>query len=96
MTLEKVKKLKFTLSGSFRSSETRFDGIQVINNWDNCEVIQSTTFSIRKLPSSTDRVVKMIEEQRNVSKKPACIAYYAGTSDGNVKIQKMMFRMFKQ
>jgi hypothetical protein len=44
---------------------------------------------------SNDLIVEMIEEERNVSTKPSCVAYYAA-KDGNKSIQKMMFKMVKQ
>jgi hypothetical protein len=87
-------------SGSFRSQETRYEGIQVGNNFDSCEVIESMTFSMRKATDSTNLIVEMIQEQRNISTKPACVAYYStkgrNGTDGNVSIQKMMFTMVKQ
>jgi len=79
-------------SGSFRSEERHFEGIKVGDNWDSCEVIEALTFSMRKDPASTDLITEMIMEQRNVSSKPACVAYYEGNGD-NAKVQKMMFKM---
>lgn len=81
-------------SGSFRSQEKNFEGIQVGNNWDSCEVLTATTFSMRKAPDSANLVVEMIQESRNISMKPACVAYYK-EKGGNANVQKMMFIMKK-
>ena len=81
-------------SGSFRKQERNFNGIQVGNNWDDCEVLENMTFSMRrKSADSTDVVVEMISEERNVSTKPACVAHYG---DEGVVINKNMFIMQKQ
>lgn len=81
-------------SGSFRAEERHFEGIQVGDNWDSCEVSEAMTFSVRKEDNSTDLITEMIMEKRNVSSKPACIAYFASKGDNGV--QKMMFKMKKQ
>ncbi len=81
-------------SGSFRGTERRFEGIKVGDNWDDCEVIENMTFSMRRTtPDSADLVVEMISEYRNVSSKPACVAHFG---DEGVRISKNMFIMQKQ
>lgn len=82
-------------SGSFRSEEKRFDGIKVGDNFDSCEVMEAMTFSMRRIPNSSDLIMEMISEKRNISKKPACIAYYENNG-GNAEVQKMMFSMKKK
>jgi hypothetical protein len=82
-------------SGSFRSEQRHFQGIKVGDNWDSCEVIEALTFSMRKEADSSDLVTEMIMEQRNISTKPACVAFFEGNGD-NAKVQKMMFKMKKQ
>jgi hypothetical protein len=85
-------------SASFRNTESFTEGIRVGTNWDDCEVVENLTFSMRKLPDSTDVIVEMISETRNLSTKPACVAYYADQDpEGKgVTVNKTMFLMKKQ
>jgi hypothetical protein len=78
-------------SGSFRNEERRFDGIQVGNNWTDCEVMTSLSFTIRKEEGSSDLYAEMIENTTNLSPKPACVANY-----GAGKISKSIFKMKKK
>ena len=79
-------------SGSFRSERTRYEGIQVGDNWDTCKISETETFSLRKEENSNNLILEMINEKRNISEKPACVAAYKSKESN----EKMMFRMVKQ
>lgn len=78
-------------SGTMRTEERRFEGVQVGNNWTDCEVITVGSLALSKYPDSDDLLAEMVETSRNVSSKPACVAEY-----GEGKIRKMLFKFEKQ
>jgi hypothetical protein len=77
-------------SGSMRGEDREFRGIQVGNNWTDCEVINVFSMSLRKIEGGEDLLAEMSESQKNVSTKPACIAEF-----GEGKTQKMLFKLVK-
>lgn len=80
-------------SGSFRSTERRFEGIKVGDNWDDCEVMENMTFSLQQAAGTNDLIVEMISEQRLISQKPACLAEYG---EEGTMLMKTMFKLVKQ
>ncbi|WP_141732366.1 hypothetical protein [Oligoflexus tunisiensis] len=78
-------------SGSLRGEDRRFEGIQVGNNWTDCEIQEVFSFSLKKIDDSGVLYGEMIENSTNVSPKPACVAEY-----GAGKTRKFMFTLVKQ
>lgn len=77
-------------SASLRGEEHDFRGVQVGDNWTDCEINSVFSFSVRKIDGSEDLYGEMIQTETNVSPKPACIATF-----GSSKPTKYMFRMKK-
>jgi hypothetical protein len=78
-------------SGSLRGEDREFRGIQVGNDWTDCEVINVFSIALRKIDGGNDLMAEMSETQKNVSTKPACIAEF----DGEGKTKKMLFKLVK-
>jgi hypothetical protein len=78
-------------SGSLRGEDTYFDGIQVGNNWTECEVREVFSISVKKLDDAGNLYGEMVTSETNVSPKPACVAEY-----GQGKTTKYVFKMLKQ
>jgi hypothetical protein len=81
-------------SGSFRQESIRYEGIQDGNMWTDCKVQESFTMSIRKVEDSPDLIAEMIQDTRNLSTKPACIAA-ATSGKGKFGTMKTIFRMVR-
>ncbi len=79
-------------SGSLRGEEREFTGIQVGNNWTDCEVISVFNLSVRQIEGTADLLAEMSQSEKNVSTKPACIAEFGDEG----KTMKFMFKMQKQ
>lgn len=77
-------------SGSLRGEEHESRGIQVGDNWTDCEVINVFSMTLKKFPDSNDLLAEMVQSERNVSPKPACVASY-----GEGKTYKMLFKLTK-
>ncbi len=75
-------------SGSLRGEEREFRGIQVGDNWTDCEVINVFSIALKKYEDSTDLLAEMVQSERNISTKPACIAEF-----GEGKTMKMLFKL---
>lgn len=85
-------KFDSSTSGTLRGQERYFDGVQMGDNWTDCEILESFSISLRKYPDSDDLLAEMIQTQQNLSHKAACLAEY-GEEGGT---QKMMFKLEKQ
>lgn len=86
-----VFKYDTATSGTIRGEERSFRGIQVGNNWTDCEVQESFSMSLKKMEGSNDLLAEMAQTERNVSAKPACIAAF-----GEGKTYKSLFKLLKQ
>lgn len=78
-------------SGSLRGEDTYFNGIQVGNNWTDCEVREVFSFSMKKVDDAGNLYGEMVSSETNVSPKPVCVAEY-----GQGKTTKYVFKMLKQ
>lgn len=78
-------------SGSLRGENKFFRGIQMGNNWTDCEVHEVFSISLTKISDSDDLMAEMMMTERNVSPKPACVAEF-----GEGKTTKYMFKLKKQ
>lgn len=78
-------------SGTLRGEDRYFNGVQVGNNWTDCEVHEVFSITLRAIDGSNDLIAEMRQTERNVSPKPACIAEF-----GEAKSSKSMFKLIKQ
>ncbi|RYZ53911.1 MAG: hypothetical protein EOP07_16990 [Proteobacteria bacterium] len=78
-------------SGSLRGEERDYRGIQVGDNFTDCEIVNVFSLSIKKIDGSNDLYGEMIQNETNVSPKPACIANFPASAP-----TKYMFKLVKQ
>jgi hypothetical protein len=78
-------------SGSMRGEDRYFEGIQVGNNWTDCEIRDVFSISLKKVDDSGNLYGEMISTTVNVSPKPACVAEF-----GAGKTVKNMFTLVPQ
>jgi hypothetical protein len=78
-------------SGSLRGEERDYRGIQVGDNFTDCEIVNVFSLSIKKIDGSNDLYGEMIQNETNVSPKPACIASFPASSP-----TKYMFKLVKK
>ncbi|MBC7658249.1 MAG: hypothetical protein H7249_00920 [Chitinophagaceae bacterium] len=78
-------------SASVRGEDHDYRGIQVGDNFTDCEVVSVFSFSMKKLDTSADLYGEMVRTETNVSPKPACVAAFPGSAP-----TKYMFKLKKQ